>query len=93
LEKQNKKLQNIETTEVVVRTKTVRFGRNITQIEMDVKDEKDLKAVARMLKIRLACGGTVKDGVIMLQGNHSREIPRLFEDQNLHPEIRFVPTQ
>lgn len=34
----------------------------------------DIKATAKALKEKLACGGTVKDGVIELQGDHKRQV-------------------
>ena len=37
----------------------------------------DLKATAKSLKQELACGGTVKDKTIELQGNHPREAKRV----------------
>ena len=36
--------------------------------------EVDIKELARKLKNKLACGGTGKDGVIELQGDHLRTI-------------------
>ena len=56
---------------VVVKRK---FGKLITTVTgMNVKDV-DIKDVAKRLKSKLACGGTVKDGVIELQGNHAARV-------------------
>mgnify|MGYP001597039285 CR=1 FL=1 len=51
-----------------------KFGKLITTVTgMNVKDV-DIKDVAKRLKSKLACGGTVKDGVIELQGNHAARV-------------------
>ena len=47
-----------------------KYGKRITVIRVNA-DKKTLKAVARSLKRRLAVGGTVRDGEIILQGDHS----------------------
>lgn len=56
--------QNIE-----VKTEKRRFGKVNTLIS-GFDDGVDIKDIAKKLKIKRACGGTVKNGVIELQGNH-----------------------
>ena len=53
-----------------IRTEKKKFGKLITIISgfQDV----DLKATAKSLKQELACGGTVKENTVELQGNHSQ---------------------
>lgn len=50
-----------------------RYGKIITLVT-GFNNTVDLKATAKSLKEVLACGGTVKDGVIELQGNHRKQI-------------------
>jgi len=50
-----------------------RYGKFITIVEGLSKDV-DTKSVLKELKTRLACGGTAKDGVIELQGNHKERV-------------------
>ncbi|MFA6330115.1 MAG: stress response translation initiation inhibitor YciH [Candidatus Micrarchaeia archaeon] len=45
-----------------------RFNKLVTVVEGLEEDE--LNKVGKELKNRLACGGTAKDGRIILQGNH-----------------------
>jgi translation initiation factor 1 len=49
-----------------------KFGKIITTVA-GLKDI-DMKSVARELKERLACGGTVKNNVIELQGEHKKRV-------------------
>lgn len=50
-----------------------RFGKLMTVVEGLSKDV-DVKGVAKKLKSKLACGGTAKNGVIELQGNHVAKV-------------------
>lgn len=36
----------------------------------------DIKDIAKKLKTELACGGTVKEGIIELQGDHRKNIKK-----------------
>lgn len=56
--------QNIE-----VRTEKRRFGK-VNTIISGFDDGVDIKAIAKRLKAKRACGGTMKNKVIELQGNH-----------------------
>lgn len=50
-----------------------RYGKVTTVISGFDKDV-DVKATAKALKAELACGGTVKDRKIELQGDHRRQV-------------------
>jgi translation initiation factor 1 len=50
-----------------------RYGKISTVVQGLSKDV-DSKGVLKELKTRLACGGTVKDGVIELQGRHRNKV-------------------
>ena len=49
-----------------------RFRKLVTIIEGLSKDK--LSQTAKELKNKLACGGTTKDGLVILQGNHLAKI-------------------
>ncbi len=53
------------TVEVVKR----RFGKYATLVK-GLEQMENLREIAKGLKEELACGGTIKDNVIELQGNH-----------------------
>jgi translation initiation factor 1 len=56
-----------EVQKIRVLVEKRRFGKNTTIIEGVTENAKEL---ASKLKSKLACGGTVKEGRIELQGDH-----------------------
>ncbi len=50
-----------------------RYGK-ITTIVDGISKDVDIKNVLKELKMRLACGGTLKDGIIELQGDHRNKV-------------------
>jgi len=57
-----------------IRTAKRRFGKLTTLIEgIDAKDI-NLKDLAKKLKAKFACGGTVKGNTIELQGDHKLHV-------------------
>jgi Translation initiation factor 1 (eIF-1/SUI1) and related proteins len=58
---------------IVVKLEKRKFGKLITVVE-GLGKEVNMKEIAKGLKNELACGGTVKDNKIELQGDHSRRI-------------------
>jgi translation initiation factor 1 len=72
--------QNIE-----VKTDKRRFGKIITLVTGFDKDV-DIKAIAKTLKAKRACGGTVKNGIIELQGNHIGQITPILESLGFNRE-------
>jgi len=61
-------------THVVVRMETRRWGKAVTVVQGLEKTGRSIDGIAHRLKTRLATGGTVKDGVIMLQGDHRNRV-------------------
>ncbi len=58
---------------ITVTTVARRYGK-LTTLVSGFDKGVDLKVLAKSLKEELACGGTVKDGVIELQGNHKKQV-------------------
>jgi translation initiation factor 1 len=61
---------------ITVSTERRRYGKYITVVSGFDKSI-DIKATAKSLKAELACGGTVKDSKIELQGNHKKQVKPL----------------
>ncbi|MDA4114756.1 MAG: stress response translation initiation inhibitor YciH [Thaumarchaeota archaeon] len=59
-----------EEARIRVRMEMRRFGKPTTVIEGLKMNEKDLHDLGTRMKKILATGGTVKDGIIILQGDH-----------------------
>lgn len=51
-----------------------KFGKLITVITGISSRDIDLKELAKKLKSKLACGGTVKNDAIELQGGHKQKV-------------------
>ena len=63
-----------ESQRIKVYTVVKKFRKVSTVIEGLDKREIDVKEIARSLKSEFACGGTVKEGRIELQGDHRTKI-------------------
>ena len=59
--------------EIEVQTEKRRFGK-VSTIVSGFDDGVDIKEAAKALKSKLACGGTVKDKKIELQGDHRGKV-------------------
>ena len=58
--------------QIEVKREKRRFGK-ISTLVSGLQDV-DIKEIAKNLKSEFACGGTVKKGVIELQGNHKGKV-------------------
>ena len=62
------------------------YGKIITLIKGINSKDIDLKEVAKNLKTKMACGGTVKEGVIELQGDHRQKVKEELIKMGFPPE-------
>jgi len=63
-----------ESQKITVTTEKKKFGKIYTIIKGIDSKEIDIKDLTKKLKTKFACGGTVKEGIIELQGNHKDKI-------------------
>jgi len=77
----------IAKEEEKVRVYTVKkgFGKKITVVE-GISKSLDPKEILKELKTRLACGGTVKDSLIELQGQHAAKTKDILVRLGFPPE-------
>lgn len=66
-----------EQQRIKIKLETRKWGRPVTIIEGLDGDKNELAQLARRLKSVCASGGTVKNGMIMLQGDHRDKVKEI----------------
>lgn len=66
-----------EQQKIAIKTDRRRYGKLTTVIEGIDTKQIDIKDLGKKLKVKLACGGTVRDNVIELQGNHKKRVKEI----------------
>ena len=67
-----------------------KFKKSYTIITGIDPKEVDIKDLAKTLKSKLACGGTVKDNIIELQGNHLKDTKNILVAAGFAPEMIII---
>lgn len=70
---------------IEVKTEKRRFGK-VNTIISGFDDGVDTKEIAKTLKAKRACGGTTKNKVIELQGNHKGHIKNILVSLGFNEE-------
>jgi translation initiation factor 1 len=68
-------------THIVIRSETRKWSKPVTVIQGLEKTGRSIQEIAHILKSRLATGGTVKDGVIILQGDQRSRVKEQLVNQ------------
>ncbi|MFX1566031.1 MAG: translation initiation factor [Promethearchaeota archaeon] len=74
--------QELAKTEQRIKVSVERrkWGREVTLIEGINSREISLSELVTKLKMKCACGGSAKEGVIVLQGDHRHHIKNVLSD-------------
>lgn len=75
-----------ESQKIVVSIVKKKFGKLNTTIEGIDGREISVKDLARSLKAKFACGGTIKEGRIELQGDHKQGVKEELVRLGFSPE-------
>jgi translation initiation factor 1 len=74
-----------EQQRILIRTEKKRYGRMMTLVEGIDSKSFDTKEIMKKMKQKMACGGTVKNGVIELQGDHKQKVKELLVEMGFNP--------
>ena len=74
-------LSNDKQNLMVSLDKRNRNGKEVSLVSRFVGDESDLKELCKILKVKLGVGGAVKDGSIIIQGDHRQKIYDILLDK------------
>ena len=64
-----------------------RGGKAVTLVKNLILSPTDMKALTKKLKAICGSGGTVKDGIIEIQGEHREKIAKALEDMGYKVKI------
>ena len=69
-----------EQQEIRITTESRRYGKKMTLVDGIQDPSISLDNLLSTLKSKCACGGTLKQGVIELQGDHAKRVQKVLED-------------
>jgi translation initiation factor 1 len=75
-----------EQQQITIKLTKRRYGKEVTVIEGIDMGEINIDELAKFLKSKLACGGTVKNRTIELQGNHVSRVKELLIQKGFNPD-------
>ena len=79
-----------EGMKIIVKIEQRKFQKFYTVVEGIDHKEIDLEQLGKALKERFACGGTVKDNRIELQGKHTKNMKEALISLGFAPETIIV---
>ncbi len=75
-----------EQQKIKIRMITRKFGKQVTHVSGFDTDEQ-AEELEKILKRKLACGGTSKNKIIELQGNHARKVKEVLLAEGYNQEL------
>ena len=75
-----------EQQKIVISNVKRRFRKMMTIISGVDEKQIDIKSLTKLLKQKLACGGTSKQGTIELQGKHGKKVKEILIKEGFSEE-------
>lgn len=79
-----------ESVKVFVKLETRKYNKPTTVIQFSDATDIDIFKIAKSLKKKLACGGTAKDQMIILQGDHRDPVVKYLKEMGFKEENIIV---
>jgi translation initiation factor 1 len=76
-----------EQQKITIQVDKRRYGKMMTIIDGINTHDLDIDTLVTKLKSKCACGGTIKDGKIELQGDHRNKVKEALEKMGFTVEI------
>jgi len=76
-----------EQQDITITVDSRRYGKKMTVVSGINDGHIDIDKLLSNLKSKCACGGTLKDGNIELQGDHSRKVQGVLGDMGFTAQI------
>lgn len=76
-----------EQQKITITVDKRRYGKMMTIVDGIDAHDLDIDALNTKLKNKCACGGTIKDGKIELQGDHRNRVKETLEDMGFTVEV------
>ena len=67
---------DLEEINIVI-SKVIKKFNKLTTVIRGIDDSENIRSIAKELKTKLGTGGTIKDGRIILQGDHREAVKKL----------------
>jgi translation initiation factor 1 len=77
-----------EQQRIIITNDKRRYGKVVTIVEGFEEGDIDMDQLARQLKTKVAAGGTVKKGRIILQGEHRKKVEAALKEMGFTVEVR-----
>ncbi len=76
-----------EQQRINVYTDKRKFGKVVTIVEGIDEKQVNLKDLTKKLKTKLACGGTIRNGKIELQGSHEARVKEMLVEMGFSSDM------